>query len=465
MPTVMSHKDWMSRTYSYTKARSSLLKAVDQSLKFYEQYPQHPNFLAIKENLKNWKDSKKPLGSWVSNARNAKGAVRELWDQLHQGQRSTPQDQVALDGAVTALKEARKAFLVTLFTGTQLKSHNFISAGKDAQKLGSKLKSDIASVKDIKKSGNSQELGKQAFTGKLYTNAWDNIKEVFQGAEFSDVLNNQEFVDEVTSVIGGSLEELSTGMVAGAGLVKSSVKTIWFGYKTKKSHSKLTTLQSGEQYINSGDPQAALNAVQNLIARDIAKNSSILVTHGAETGAKAGGMFADLGAGTTAIAGLTGTIVRLLINISFMATDWKERYYANKMLKNPASIDASIFHKSPVLGCYFLVSADTSMIVSLLFDDIITSASFKDVITDASKRLDPVLKIASHSLYAHRFRLTGKSLPKITVMERATNSTGDIFYMKATAQIAIRDAGWSDRQGAKWKNAKSLRGVDNDKFY
>jgi hypothetical protein len=465
MATIMSHKDWMSRTYSYTKARSTLLKAVDESLKFYEQYPQHPNFLAVKENLKNWKDSKKPLGSWVSNARNSKGAVRELWDQLHQEQRLNPQNQAAEDGAVAALKEARKAFLVTLFTGTQLKSHNFIAAGQDAQKLGRKLKSSIASVKDMKDSGNAQKLGKQAFTGALHTNAWGNIKEVFQGAEFADVLNNQEFVDEVTSVIGGSLEELCSGMVAGAGLVSSSAKTIWYTYKTGKSSSKYSTLKTAEQYINPGDAQAALNAVQTLIARDIARNKSILTTHAAETGAKAGGMFLDLGAGTTAIAGLTGTIVRLLISISFMANDWKERYYANKMLKNPASIDASIFQKSPVLGCYFLASADTSIIVSLLFDDIITSASFKDVVTDAAKRLDPVLKIASHSLYAHRFRLTGKALPKITIMERATNSTGDIFYMKATGQIAMRDAGWSDRQGAKWKNAKNLRGVDNDKFY
>jgi hypothetical protein len=85
-------------------------------------------------------------------------------------------------------------------------------------------------------------------------------------------------------------------------------------------------------------------------------------------------------------------------------------------------------------------------------------------------QLNPTLKIASHALYRHRMRLTGKKLPKLTVLKSAsnksaTNPTGDIFYLKATGKIAMREAGWDDRLTARFNNLKNLRGANNTTFY
>ena len=148
-----------------------------------------------------------------------------------------------------------------------------------------------------------------------------------------------------------------------------------------------------------------------------------------------------------------------------MARDWKERYQANKLLAKPAQLNASIFQSCPLLGAYFLCCADTSMIVALLFDDIVGKASFKDVIEHAVRsQLAPTLKVAHHALYGHRFRLTGKNLPKLTVLKLTTNKTGDISYFKANGQIAMREAGWFDRKGAQVANIKNLRGT-GEEFY
>lgn len=461
MANLISHKDWMSRTYLLTRPRSKLLLAVDQQLQFYEKHPGHPTFLAIKENLKAWMDSKKPSGSWVRDARNAKGAVTELWDQLHAGVGATDEEQAALD----LIAQAKTDFLLKLFSGTKLQSHNFVETASNTALIAKGLKSSVDKLNDIDAAEKAQKLGGQAFTGVLYENAWSRIADAFQGADFADVLRMPEFMAEMSNAIGMSLDELGTGMVAGAGLVKSTVKTIWSTYKVAKSGLDAYTLKAGVTAINTGDPMAAFVAVQELVDRELAKNALILASHAAETGAKAGGMFADLGAGTTAIAGLSGTIARLLINISYMARDWKERYYANKLLANPEKLDANIFRECPVLGCYYMCCADTSMIIAFLLPDLVGKKSFKDVIENAVRnQLEPTLKIANHALYRHRFRLGGKSLPKMTVLTSATNKTGDISYMKASGEITLRGKDAFDRLGARVNNLKNLRG-NNTKIY
>lgn len=466
MSDLLAYESWIKRTAVRGRRRSNLLKEVDRQLQHYEKFPQHPNKLAVKESLRAWMDSKKPSGSWVANSRNQDGAITELWNHVNRGVGPNDDERAALE----LMKTARTEFLVNLFEGTKLASHNFIESGGHVAAYASSLRTGINAVRDQEAAGRAQHLGRGAYTGTLYTNAWGRVTEAFQGADFSDILNLPEFMSDVSAAIGLSLSELSTGMVAGAGLLKSSVKTVYYGYKTGKSGWEKHKLNTYSDVINEGDPTAAFVGLQKVINQELALNASILTTHAAETGAKAGGMFLDAGAGTSAIAGLAGTIARLVVNIGFMASDWKEAYQANKILRSPEQIDATIFQKCPVLGCYFLCCADTSMIVSLMFEDIVTKKAFKDVIEHAVRtQLDPTLKIASHALYRHRMRLTGKKLPKLTVLESASNKsannpTGDIFYLKATGQIAMRDAGWDDRLTARISNLKNLRGK-NAKFH
>lgn len=467
MADLISHESWIKRTAVTGRRRSTLLKEVDRQLQFYEKFPQHPTKLAIKAALKAWMDSKLPSGSWVANSRNQNGAITELWNQINLGTGPTDDESAALE----LMKEARTEFLVKLFQGTKLTSHNFVESAGNVGAFANALRSGINAVGDREGTARAQNLGRGAFTGTLYTNAWGRVTEAFQGADFSDILNLPEFIADVSSAIGLSLSELSTGMVAGAGLLKSSVKTVFYGYKTGKLGWETHSLNSYSDVINEGDPSAALRGLQKVIKNELALNTSILATHAAETGGKAGGMFIDGGAATSAAAGLAGTIARLVVNIGFMAADWKRAYQGNKILKSPETIDARIFEVSPILGCYFLCCADTSMIVSLMFEDLVTKKSAKDVIEHAVRtQLDPTLKIASHALYRHRMRLTGKRLPKLTVLQSANNKsagnpTGDAFYFKATGQIAMREAGWDDRLTARLSNLKNLRGVNNDKFY
>ena len=463
VPTdLISHKEWLKRTAVFGRRRSTLLKAVDSNLKMYDEFGGGDGRWRVEQALKAWMQSKQSSGGWVANARNKDGAITELYDRASSG---TGPSKEELE-AIGLMKQARTEFLVKLFAGTKLKSNNFVKAGAEASAYAYGLRKGIKAVGDEESAGRAQHLGRGAFTGTLYSNAWGRVAEVFRGADFEDILNLPEFIEDVSAAIGISLSELSSGMIAGAGLVKSSMKTIWYTYKTGKSGWDSRTLNSSAAVIDPGDPMAAFKALQKVIERELALNATILSTHAAETGAKASGMFLDGGALTSAAAGLSGTIGRLLLNIGYMARDWKEAYRANQLLKAPGKLDASLFQESPILGCYFLCCADTSMIVSLMFEDIVSKRSFKDVIEHAVKsQLNPTLKIACHALYRHRMRLTGKKLPKLTVLESASNATGDIFYLKATGQIAMREAGWNDRVTARINNLKNLRGVNNSNFY
>lgn len=458
MANIMSQKEFMERTYLLTRARSKLLKEVDSQLDFYIKYPQPQNYRALRLALTAWMDSKGIAGAWTRDERNKKGAVSELWDQLHASKEATEDENAAL----AVLENNRKEFLVALFTDARLESHFFKEVGVKVLELAASLPTvreqskNVSSVSAMAHAGAAQKLGAGAFTGKLYTSAWSQVSSAFEGTDFADILHNPEFIAEMRTAIGVSLEDLSTGMVAGAGLIKSGGETLWAAYKTGKSSYTAYKLTEHKTGIAMGDPMQAFTALQEVIDREIAQNALILATHAAETGAKAGGMFADLGVVTTAAVGLAGTIARMLISLGSMARDWKERYRANQLLQDPGSLDARLFTACPILGCYFLCCADTSTIVSLMFSDIVGKKSFKDTVNSAvSSKLEPTLKIANHAIYAHRYRLGGKTLPKLTVLGHTLASSLPVY--KATGAMALRGADWTDRASATLNNIKGLK--------
>ena len=85
------------------------------------------------------------------------------------------------------------------------------------------------------------------------------------------------------------------------------------------------------------------------------------------------------------------------------------------------------------MGCYFLISADTWVIVNLICSDF-GKPGYKYKVEQAVKNhLNPLMIVAGQCIVNHRMTLTGP-VPKLTV-EREDDLT----------QIAIRDAKLADQ--------------------
>src|SRR6056297_3369667 len=195
MSELISSESWMKRTAVRGRRRSAMLKEVDRQLQFYEKFPQHPTKLAITDALRQWMESKKPSGSWVANARNHDGAIAELWNELNRGAGIGDEEGAPLE----LMNAARSKFLVKLFVGTKLSSHSYVESAGKVGIYANALRRGINGVQDQAGSGRAQKLGRDTFTGALYTNAWGRVTESFQGSDFADILNHPEFIADVSS--------------------------------------------------------------------------------------------------------------------------------------------------------------------------------------------------------------------------------------------------------------------------
>ncbi|MCX6598685.1 MAG: hypothetical protein NTV70_20225 [Acidobacteria bacterium] len=102
-------------------------------------------------------------------------------------------------------------------------------------------------------------------------------------------------------------------------------------------------------------------------------------------GARAAGLVLDPTQASQAIIGAATAIANLTQRIYLINRNCKERRRANEMIVGAsARIDASVFGSHPILGCYFLVAAESSTI--LAFFGNFGNKGWMDEVEDAVKK-------------------------------------------------------------------------------
>jgi len=399
MLELMEYKLWIERTKAgITKPRSSALKNVDGKLMAYHTGGKtETSKKAVGVALEAWKVEKG--ASWKNSIRNSNGAVNDLTRQIANDFQLTELDQTAL----RYLADARRQYIVNLFQGREVK-----------------LSSTMYTV---------YEVGTATYqAGTVAHTVYAQAKSIVMGI-LGEAANDPTMAALILDVLGKTLSDFIAQVAPGVGLAYSTSMATYNSYLALSAAKSAHSIRNSGQGVLAGDPHAAFLAVKRLIERERNACAVEAGSHAVEATAKGAGIFLDAGVATGTAASILGTTSRLLVKLYMLKKDWNEMRAVKGLFQKPWDIDSSIFEKSPLLGCYFLLSADTWVIVNLVCEDF-GKPGFKYKVDQAVKHhLNPLMDVAGQCIRSHRMTLTGP-VPKLTV-ERS----GDDLN-----QIAIRDS-------------------------
>jgi len=388
----MEYDLWIKRTAAgLNKPRSSLLKNLDKKLKAYHNGGSGPILNAhmpmlarneVGKALTEWKENKGV--TWKNSIRNINGAVEDLTKQINNDFELSDLDRTAM----RYLADHRRQYITELFKGRQVK-------------LSSKIYTGYESISAVYQAG--------SVTSSAMT-LTKNLVHLILGSAITD----PGMASLIKEILGKSLSELVAQIAPGVGLAYSSSMATYNGYLALSAAKSAHSIRNSQQGLLPGDPTAAFLAVKELITRESKACAAHSATHAMEATAKAAGIFLDAGAVTGTASSLIGMASRLLITLHLLKKDWDEMRSVRNLLQKPNEIDSTIFTKCPLLGCYFLLSADTWVIVNLLCTDF-GKPGYKYKVEQAVKNhIDPLMVVAGQCIVNHRMTLTGV-VPKLTV--------------------------------------------------
>lgn len=305
--------------------------------------------------------------------------------------------------ALAEIAKARRQTMTAMFSGTQLKfgSKSTLSAGKSLLSSGKKLKGYAGKAT---KGGSTAAKGLPSLPG---------MKQAFE--DFMTECAGVDGIGDVIEVIGGeAMAELVAEVTPVLGVLYSGGKLAKAAKTVAEDGYHLYKSSGYKQGFLRGDPYAAAEAVQDIIRRDLAKNSVKLARQATATGMKIAGLFADLGTATTVGVGVANTLAGLGLELASLGIDLKDLRAGNKRLATPDALDLTVFSECPVLGCYLITCADTSSVANFFVADIGLPGWMDKVEAMKKKQMDPMLKIATKAIESSRIQLEGLSADKGT---------------------------------------------------
>lgn len=410
MAVLMSYSDWKEGTNTGTfSTRSSELKKLDKAIEAYHHRPvtQREVFRALQIWIKSKERQNK---SWRQSARNKRnGAVEKLYNQLTV---LSPADARAL----AALNAAPQETLKLLFAGAEVSWKNAF-----ADKISTNLinpRSDENAVKlsfqQYKNSASTNKFG-VALNSAGATKASMSIHKSRSGAPaspgaiqklISSVVPSAEQAAVMTEVrkLFPKLEgELAANAAPLLGVVTAAGAAGWNWLSAGRKQNRIMNANTHHNQSLAGTtPSAAIQAMINLIKRE--RNADIFSASvsTAELGGKLATMAVDGGMASHTAIGLAANVAKLLNVIRIVYRDVKEKKEANAALKG--NINLFIFDTSPIVGCYMVCCAPTSVLMSLITHDI-GKEGWMDKAEAAAKHIDPLRKEAQSLIAGHRFEI------------------------------------------------------------
>lgn len=320
--------------------------------------------------------------------------------------------------ALATIAKARRALVVNMFSGTRLHfgTKDRVSSGKDLLSSGKKVES---AAKKLASGGKAAAKSSPGAVQQMAENFLSTCAEV-DGIQ-----------DVVEALTTETVQHLVTEMTPFVGIVTSSVKLIKAGKTVAEDGYHLYKSNEYKTGFLRGDPVAAAEAVQTIIQRDLAEHSINLARQTAATGTKIAGLFADLGTGTTAAVGLANSIAGLGLKLYCLGRDIADMKAGNKQLATPDNLDLTVFEDCPILGCYLLTCADTSLVANFFVADIGLPGWMDRVEELKQRKMDPLLKIATKDIDKSPLQLEGLRADKGTHMKKG-------FFARIKSQVANR---------------------------
>lgn len=410
MAEVPHYEEWMKLTHSRIHRRSPFLLQIDQAIKT------RAGNAKIKETLDRWKFEQSKHGKdWTKSVRNQKMAVTNLYRAVSDLDRRKLSNEER--EAMKYISRMQAMALAKQFDGKELtfKSSTVVGLAQGAGSKFQKFKTGASTVVSGGKTaksiyGNAQTVHTVATTSikavQTTSNAAASADIKLKIMQLCKTLTPGLNPDEVFKRLNlGSVEQFAGNVAPFMGAISSGKKMIveWIGV-ARVQYNRYDT-EDRRFAFAPGDPEAALDAVLELLRRE---RNSRLAKAGVATGAfgaKLGGAFADGGALSGPIVGLLETLAEIMQMIVEYVRDWKEVQRANELLRI-GYLNFEIFEVSPMLGCYFLLIQDHSTIINILVADYGTP----NFVLDAEKlikSINPVLDSARGYVSESKFEIVG----------------------------------------------------------
>jgi len=304
--------------------------------------------------------------------------------------------------ALSYMAKSRREFMNQMFSGTKL-TFGTTEKVKTAKDLASKAKS----------------IGKK--TKKLITGPGQQAAPALQKAaeEFIAAAADVATIADVVEVITGEvLSELIGEIVPYLGIVRSGFKAAQAGKAVAKDAYHLYKFDSYKQGFLAGDPQAAAEAVHQIIVGELARHSIQLVQQTTATAGKIAGILGDGGTATTAGIGAANALVSLGIRLTQLGVDIKQMKAGNERISQPNTLDLTVFKDAPILGCYMLTCADTFTVTNMFVADFGLPGWMDKVENMKKTQMDPLLKIASKYIQSSPLQLDNLASDKGTYTKK-----------------------------------------------
>ena len=297
--------------------------------------------------------------------------------------------------ALAEIAKARSGNLQTLLKGTHLEWGKFARerSGMALLKHSKKIKSHTTK---LVQGGAGQEAllsqGNPLETGKEFIRVCSGI---------------QDYQDVVDAVTNQTLQQLFTEMTPFLGILTSGLKSAKGWKQVFEGGRNIYQSNQAKLGVLPGDPRAAVDAIITLLERKLAKDSVNAARHSATLGVKVAGLFADLGTATTAGVGLANAVAGLALELANLGLDYHDLKAGNKRLAQPEKLNATIFDKCPILGCYIIVISDTSNVLNFCVADIGLPGWMDHVEAMKRQHLDKLIKTANSFIVSSRIHLAG----------------------------------------------------------
>ena len=424
MATIPNHDAWMKSTQVLGLTRSDALKKLDAAIA-------SRNEDSILEAFNGWRDDQsKKSKDWRKSARNKTGAMTDLHRALLPPPVLRPEELQALEDS----RKLRQAALATQFQRAKVvfKKNTLLGIKSGNSTKFGKLQAaanGVGTAKSVVEA--SAALSGAASGGK---DPIAQIKETLIQA-VRDLCPGLE-ADNVMAAIGlPSVTDFATQAAPILGSLKSGVEMVKAWGAVAKTGVEKYEVTQARSLIAIGDPEAALDAVEVILNRELISNTASATSAIFTFSLQTAGLFADMGGVTGPAVALAQIVAKLLQEIYEYVRDYKEVERANELLDGDLNLE--LFKSCPLLGCYFIAVQDHSTLLAFALDGFGTENFVFDV-ERMLVTLKRVIESSRRMIQASKFEVVGV---------RIDDKTAQVMLISLQDQKGLVEQNYSVKTG------------------
>lgn len=422
MADIISYDDWMRRTHGgRLSIRSSNLKAIDAALMRYHQSPGEPTRSALEGSLYSWIQTKGP--KWKLSIRNRAGAIQQLLERvsgLTELRPSLDPETLFMVSQGLELVEGEPAAITAkLFSGARLEwrgSVKVLNKKDHAEESVAIMRTRVGRMRPNLKNAAIESAG-VAYSLASNTAALTGGQDMHVGgggrgssAQSAAWLVSQiapaniraEVTRHLTEIMPDFMTQLAKSLTPFAGVIFTGGCALVAGCSAMRDEYRIGLAKDrSTRIMTAREPAEAMLALIRILERERNANVYEASVGLAEFGGKLAGVLLDGGTATNAAIGLSAAVVRLTNLIRLVVRDVQERNAANKIMK--MGVDISVFRECPLIGCYLLCCAPTSVLINLMAVNWGEPGWNLDIEQTVLKDLQPAQEQARRIIHANRF--------------------------------------------------------------